>query len=178
MAVHLFVPSQVTFNESFATFVGRTGAIEFFCTRPGGGTDSVKCERARARWRDEVRFSRFLDGLVAELTTLYGRADLSSDEKVRMRADVFAASQSRFRVQVQPTFEAQTFGSFLTLPLNNATLLSRMIYYHRLYDFEALLQAHGGSVAAAVAALAQRADAVEDAFTLLPATTPAPAPRG
>lgn len=32
---HLFVPGRVRFNESFATWVGRTGAVEFFCTRPG-----------------------------------------------------------------------------------------------------------------------------------------------
>ena len=61
---HLFVPGQVTFNESFANFSGRVGAVRFFCTRPGSGADSVKCARAQARWRDEVRFSRFLDGFL------------------------------------------------------------------------------------------------------------------
>jgi predicted aminopeptidase len=167
---HLFVPSQVVFNEGFATFVGRTGAAQFFCTRPGGGSDSVKCARAQARWRDEIRFSRFLDGLVDELRELYARTDLTTEEKIRERADVFAASQRRFRAEVQPTFEALGFGSFLTIPLNNATLLSRMVYYHRLYDFDALLQAHGGNLTAAVAALAERAGEVEDAFSLLPAT--------
>ena len=36
--------------------------------------------------------------------------------------------------------------SFLFTPLgNNATLLSRMVYYHRLYDFDTLLQAHQGA---------------------------------
>ena len=49
---HLFVPGQVTFNESFATFVGRVGAARYFCTRAGGGPDSIKCRRALARWRD------------------------------------------------------------------------------------------------------------------------------
>ena len=169
---HLFVPSQVTFNESFATFVGRTGAAEFFCTRAGGGPDSVKCQRAWARWRDEVRFSRFLDGLLDELRALYARTDITSEDKIRMREDVFAAAKRRFRAEVQPTFEAQTFSGFLAIPLNNATLLARMAYYHRLYDFDALLQQHGGSVAAAVAALAARAGDVDDPFTLLPATAP------
>jgi hypothetical protein len=71
---------------------------------------------------------------------------------------------------VQPTFEAQTFGGFLTIPLNNATLLARMAYYHRLYDFDALMGQHGGSVAATIAALAARADEVDDPFSLLPTT--------
>ena len=61
---HLFVRGQVGFNESFATFVGRVGAIEFFCNRQGGGPDTVKCLRAQARWRDYQRFSTFIDGLV------------------------------------------------------------------------------------------------------------------
>ena len=165
---HLFVPSQVVFNESFATFVGRTGAAEFFCTRPGGGADSVKCARAQARWRDEIRFSRFLDGLLDELRALYARTDVASEEKIQLREEVFERSRQRFRAEVQPTFEAQGFGGFLAIPLNNATLLARMAYYHRLYDFDALLRQHGGSVTAAVAALAERAGEVEDPFSLLP----------
>ena len=115
-----------------------------------------------------------------ELRALYERADLTSEEKIAQRDRVFAASQQRFRTEVQPTFEALAFGSFLTLPLNNATLLSRMVYYHRLYDFDALLRANRGSVAAAVAAIAERADEVDDAYSLLPttaATSPSPPPR-
>lgn len=167
---HLFVSGQVTFNESFAMFVGRTGAATFFCTRAGGGGDTVKCTRAQARWRDEVRFSRFLDGVIDELRALYDRVDLTSEEKVRRRQDVFAAAQQRFRTEVQPTFEALTFGYFLTTPLNNATLLSTMVYYHRLYDFDALLTQHQGDVAAAIAALKAPAESAPDAFTLLPST--------
>ncbi len=46
---HLFVKGQVRFNESFSNFVGRTAAADFFCTREGGGPDTVKCLRASAR---------------------------------------------------------------------------------------------------------------------------------
>src|SRR6185503_6627521 len=79
---HLFVPGQVRFNESFATFVGRVGAIDFFCRRAGGGPDTVWCTRAEARWRDFQRFSRWLDGLVADLQALYADASLTSEQKV------------------------------------------------------------------------------------------------
>ena len=170
---HLFIPGRVTFNESFATFVGRAGAAEFFCGRPGGGPDTVKCARARARWRDEIRFSRFLDGLVAELRELYGRADLASEDKVDRRQEVFAAALNRFENEIQPSLEAQTFSGFLATPLNNATLLARMIYYHRLYDFNAFLEAQGGGLRAAVSALHARADSVEDPFLLLDVRVPA-----
>jgi predicted aminopeptidase len=167
---HLFVPGQVTFNESFANFVGRVGAAQFFCGRPGGGPDTVKCARARARWRDEVRFSRFLDAFLDELRALYRDPALSSEEKVRRREAVFAAARERFRQEVQPTFEDRGFNYFLTTPLNNATLLATMIYYHRLYDFDAYLERSGGDLRAAVAALAAAAGDAGDAFTLLPTT--------
>ena len=165
---HLFVSGQVMFNESFATFVGRVGAAQFFCTREGGGHDTVKCARARARWRDEIRFSRFLDELVDELVAVYADAELTTEDKLRERATTFAESQGRFRSDVQPTFEAQTFGGFLSMPLNNATLLSRTVYYHRLYDFDALLQAHGDNLENAVAALKEGSQEVSDPYTLLP----------
>lgn len=171
---HLFVPGQVTFNESFANFVGRVGSAEFWCARAGSGTASVKCARARARWRDEVRFSRFLDDFLDRLRALYGDPALASEEKIRRREAVFAEARTRFRAEVQPTFEELRFDYFLTAPLNNATLIATMIYYHRLYDFDALLQRSGGDLRAAIATLA--ADPARDPFARLPAGEPRPAP--
>ena len=165
---HLYIGGQAMFSESFATFVGRTGAAEFFCTRPGGGPDSVKCKRARARWRDDVRFSRFLDTMTEALRALYARTDLTREQKITQRAEVFAAAQRRFRGVVQPTLEARSFRNFLALPLNNATLLARVVYYHRLYDFDALLTYHGGRLKDAVGTLVENAGEADDAFSLLP----------
>src|SRR5690606_12700456 len=31
----IYIPSRISFNESFANFVGERGAIEFFCNREG-----------------------------------------------------------------------------------------------------------------------------------------------
>lgn len=167
---HLFVPSSVTFNESFATFVGRTAAIQFFCTRPGSGPDSVKCLRAQERWRDYQRFGIFIDRLVEELQTVYSDDDLSYDQKIAGRDAIFAESLSRFESEVIPTFDAITFRGFLTTPLNNATLLSRMRYYHRLGDFQRLLEDHGG-VAAAIEFLSEHVGDADDPFDLLPTVT-------
>ena len=176
---HLFVPGRVTFNESFASFVGSAGAIDFFCRRQGGGPDTVKCHRAVDRWEDEMRFSVFLDGLVAELRTLYGRDDLGYDEKLAAREEIFTAARARFVERVQPAFEASSFSSFLESPLNNATLLSRMLYYHRLPDFQALLDRHGGDLSSAVAYLTAGVEETDDPFTLLPeGGTPAAGPPG
>jgi len=172
----LFVPGQVGFNESFATFAGRVGAIEFFCTRPASGPDSVKCARAQARWRDEQRFSAFLDELVDELRALYG-SDATREEKLRRREEVFAAALARFDAEVAPAFEDYGYGGFRRTPLNNATLLGRIFYYHRLADFQAMLDAHGGDLAAVMRTLAQGVGGVDDPFDLLPdGSEPTPQP--
>jgi len=162
----LFVPGQVQFNESFATFVGGVGAAEFFCEREGGGPDTVKCARARARWRDQVRFSDFLDPFVAELTELY-ESGLSTEEILVRREPIFDGARATFENEVQPTFEASTFSSFASRPLNNATLLGQMRYYHRLADFDALYLRVGGSLRDAIAVLMAAKSAGDDPFSIL-----------
>lgn len=165
---HLFVSGRVRFNESFATFVGRVGAVEFFCTRPGGGSDTVKCGRAQARWRDAQRYSRFLDRMIVDLQEVYGDSTATADQKVERRESVYAEHQRTFRDEVAPTFESLRYGSFMERPLNNAELLGQMRYYHRLTDFAALLESHEGSLSDAVAALKAGVGSVDDPFLLLP----------
>lgn len=164
---HLYVPGRSRFNESFATWVGRAGAIEFFCSREGGGEDTVWCGRARDRWQDAKLFSVFIDGLVADLEQTYGDPAASAEDKLARRAAVFKRHRTRFQAEVQPKLRSLSFGSFLSSPLNNATLLSRMRYYHRLPEFEEFMDDHGGDLASAIAALAAEADAVADPFSLL-----------
>jgi predicted aminopeptidase len=167
---HLFVPGRVRFNESFATFVGRVGAADFFCRRRGGGPDTVWCERAQARWRDFQRFSVYLDGLVADLEALYGDPLVSYEEKIERRERVAAAHRERFAAEVRPRMESYTSWGFVDAPLNNAILLTNILYYHRLPDFQALLEAHGGDLTRAVAALEAGARDADDPFDLLPRT--------
>lgn len=164
----LFVSGQVGFNESFANFVGRVAAIQFFCTRDGGGPDTVKCIRAQERWRDFQRFSVFIDAFTRDLEGLYHDPSVSFDDKVARRETIFADALARFSSEVQPTFESLTFSSMLTTPMNNATLLGRVRYYNRLPDFQALLDAHDGSVTAVMQDLRSRARSAEDPFDLLP----------
>lgn len=161
---HLFLGGKVGFNESFATFVGRVGAARFFCTREGGGPDTVKCLRAQARWRDYRRFSVYVDGLVEELERLYARPDLDPAEKLAARERVFADALERFDREVAPEFENVGFGGFRSIPLNNATLLARMRYYHRLPDFQALLDSYGGDLATLLAELPSLVEGRDDPF--------------
>ncbi len=170
---HLFVKGQVRFNESFATFVGRAGAIEFFCTRDGGGPDTVKCLRAEARWRDNRRFETFIEELVEGLEAVYQDSALAYQTKLVERQAVFDEHLEIFETRVQPSFEASTFQNFLNAPLNNATLLARVRYYHRLEDFQILLGNQGG-LREAIRHLKDGVDGVDDPFDLLPVSVTEP----
>ncbi len=163
---HLWVAGSVGFNESFATFVGDAGAAAFFCA-DAGELETVRCARAKRRWSDAMKFSVFLDDLVAELERVYDDAALTRQERLSARERVFADALARFATEVRPTFEARTYAGFAQTLLNNATLLARMRYYRRLPDFQALLDDHGGDLRSAVAWIATRAPELADPFDVL-----------
>lgn len=140
----LFVPSHVSFNESFANFVGDRGAIEFFCTRDG--PDSGNCRLARDLWADNLLFGRFMEDLVEQLDDLYERNDISSEEKVRRREPIFAAARERFAREIRPALRTSAFSGFEAEPLNNATLIATRLYYDRLELFEAAYAHNGGNL--------------------------------
>jgi predicted aminopeptidase len=166
-----FAPGQVAFNESFANFVGGRGAAHFFCAREGAA--GPLCRQATAAWEDDVIFGEFLEGLVHELEALYARADLSRDDKIREREAVFTRARERFTAEVQPRFKAGSFAGFTRGPLNNATLISRRIYYDRLELFDRVYRSRGGDLRRTVAdiiaaARANRSDPYAAVRALVP----------
>lgn len=164
---HLYVAGRGDFNESFANFVGRVGAAAFFCGREGGGEDTVKCLRAKARWGDAKLFGEYLDGLRAELGQLYGDGALSRDEKIERREPIFRAALERFDAHLTPELESLTFASFRRGTLNNVTLLSYGRYYHRLSDFEALLAECDGHLREAIHFLRSGVSEADDPWEVL-----------
>lgn len=164
---HLWVPGNVRFNESYATFVGRVGAIRFFCGLPEGVSPTEECQTAQTRWRDYLEFSGFLDQFVSDLEEIYARTDLSSDEKVQARAELFSRYQRERGVDPEGDSPNGLVATFLSRPLNNAILLSRMRYFHRLDSFQALLDGHLGDLTAAITTLHRTVDQFEDPFQAL-----------
>jgi predicted aminopeptidase len=119
------------------------------------------------RWNDYQAFSSFLDGFVGDLTTIYGTPELSVEEKVQARGDLLVEYRTRYGEGT--TYEASPLvHGFLARPLNNATLLARMRYFHRLPDFQALLDQHDGDLRAGVAAIAGGVKKLKDPFDVLP----------
>lgn len=170
---HLYLPGRGRFNESWATFAGHAAAITFFCTREGGGPDTVMCARARDRWADARTVGHFLTELEAEIRAVLARTELPPDERLALRDRVYSDARGRFRDEVRPTLRATSYGSLAADPLNNATLLSRTLYHHRLDDFHRLWQERwGGDLPALLSWIRDEAPRHDDPFALLDLPVP------
>lgn len=165
---HLYLGGHGGFNESYANFAGHVGAIAFFCEREGGGPDTVWCRRARDRWVDARAVSRYLMELETEVREIYARGDLSSSEKIARRDESYARARGRFRDQVQPRLRATSYAYLAEEELNNATLLSRTLYFQRLEDFHRLwTREWQGDLRALMAWLRAEAPRRSDPFEVL-----------
>ena len=151
-------------TESYASFVGHAAAIEFFCTRDGGGPDTVRCRRARDRWEDAVEVSRFIDALEARIRELFARRDVEGEALLVERERIYSGAQAEFRRSVQPALRASSYAYFADQPLNNATFLARSLYYHRLSDFDRLWQQWESTFAQLMAWIREEAPARLDPF--------------
>ena len=140
-----FPKGQARFNESFANFVGHRGAISFFCD---GIADEGLCETAEDRWHDIRVFGRFFHSVLDPLEALYA-SDLPAGEMRTKKARILREAADRFESEVQAEFRSGRYRGLDPERVNNAWLLSRMLYYTRLDDLEDLYQ-QSGSLAAAV----------------------------
>ncbi len=172
----LYLPSQASFNESFASFVGDVAAIDYFCRLEGDA--GRRCHLARSVWHDNLVFGAFLEDLVHRLEALYGRKDLTRDQILERRQPVFEDARRRFRDEVQPRFEVLSYDSFLTMPLNNATLIARRLYYDRLELFDAAWKRHDQNLPGTVADILREARAhAERPYERVGARAPLPGGR-
>lgn len=139
-----FPSGHADFNESFATFVGHLGAIDFYCRalRQERG-----CELARARWHDTRVFGRFITDLHDRLAELYAR-DLSEAEMAERKRRALEAAAERYRDEVVPAYRGGRGGALDPDRLNNAWLMARTLYYRRLGDFERVRERHDDPAAA------------------------------
>ncbi|HEU4453488.1 MAG TPA: aminopeptidase [Longimicrobium sp.] len=161
-----YAPGQAAFNESLASFVGSRGAIEFFCGREG--PESPRCRRAVAEWEDDLVFGAFMNDVVKELEEVYGMPDRTREQKVEMRDGVFAAAKERYAREIRPRMQVSNYDRFLREELNNATLISRRLYYDRLDRFEAAYVRLGGGLRASIDAIIEAATAnTDDPWTAL-----------
>jgi predicted aminopeptidase len=154
-----------TFNESLATFVGRTGAVQFL--REEFGDDSGWPEVATAYYADLDAVNAFLLELYHELDAYYAQP-LSAAEKIAGREAVYQAGRERFVDEVLPTLNyPDVFAGYAELPTNNAWMLGHYRYNLDLAVFEAVYKAVGEDWPAALNVFRAAAAAPDDPFDYL-----------
>ncbi len=164
---HLYLPGHGRFNESYATFIGHVASVEFFCGRPGGGDDTVKCTRARERWADARRVSRYVGELEARLRELYAQEALELEELLSRRERIYAEARTEFVTDIQPVLRASSYAYFAAEPLNNATFLARVLYFDRLDEFDRLRREWEGDFASFMDWTREEAPRRNDPFDIL-----------
>jgi len=163
---HLFVKGRVDFNESFATFVGRSGAVEFFCNNPDFPNGNVLCLQAKSRSRDHAEFEKFFSSLIRNLQVIYQDSALSYSEKIALREALFSKYLDDFISEVQPKLEVLSYQNFVSIPINNATLLAQIRYHSRLDEFAELMEEQGG-LKDAISHIKSNAHPKKDPFSAL-----------
>jgi predicted aminopeptidase len=145
----LYLKGASVFNESSANFVGHRAAIDFFRDRFGEG--SAEHQRAISLWDDEREFGAYIGEVANTLTELYGR-DISKEEKLRLREEVFARSKAEWdqRIADRPQHR---FRRFSQQPLNNAVLMHYVVYLKELDLFESIYEACGRNLVQTVETL-------------------------
>jgi predicted aminopeptidase len=129
-----FPKGQARFNESFANFVGWRGSIEFFCDALA---DAERCAAAESRWHDMRIFGRFFNSVVEPLQELYAGGGTNIELRAGKRR-ILDEAAVRFDGEVRPQLVSGRYRALDPDQLNNAWLLSRILYYTRLDDFETL----------------------------------------
>ena len=137
------------FNESVATFTGRQGAFEFLARTYG--VDSNAYRHQQERVDDQTVVDTFMGDLYDELQAFYARTDLTSEQKIEQREQVFEAARTRFQDDILPKLsDPDKYGGLAKLPINNAWILMYYRYHKDLDIFEQVYQACDRNLAAAV----------------------------
>ena len=140
----VWVPGDVAFNESLATFVGETGSLLWLRARYGEA--SLEMEHALGLRQDRRRFGDFMRDLAAELDQLYG-SDVGLEEKLAGREEVFREARKRLsRIPMATGAYAESH----RWTLNNARLAAYRVYHDAPAVFSRVLAAVGGSIGSAV----------------------------
>lgn len=156
----LFIPGQVAFNESLATFVGDVGAASYFCGIEGEEGD--RCRYARARWQDRILFGEAVVRLVTALEEVYGRDELSRSDKLAAKDSVIAGWREDYERDVVPRLQV-AFRTYHQSPLNNATLIGLRLYYRELDLFDRVDRELGLPLDEAVGRIVEAAESSPDA---------------
>jgi predicted aminopeptidase len=142
-----FAKGTVSFNESFATFVGGRGAEQFFRARG----DSVLRQRAEDEWHDDLMLGAFWERTSNEIEQVFASLpDSARAERIAARDRVYARARTRLVDSIGPQLRTYPSGWVQRVKLDNAVLLSRRVYAERLDRFDSVYVAEGRDLKRAI----------------------------
>ncbi len=142
-----FAKGQVSFNESFATFVGGRGVEHFFRARG----DSVLLRRAEDEWHDDLLLGAFWERTSNEIEAVFASLpDSARTERISARDRVYAQARTRLLDSIAPQLRTYPEEWARKVTLNNAVLLSRRVYAERLDRFDSVYVAEGRDLKRAI----------------------------
>ncbi|MFN8571821.1 MAG: aminopeptidase [Gemmatimonadaceae bacterium] len=159
----VFVPSQVTFNESLASFVGGRGAVAFFRAR--GST--VAATRAERRWEDEKLMASFWSAAQRAIDSAFAAHPDDQAARLTARDTVYAHLRRVLMDDLAPSMRTYSPKSLERIPLDNASLLAHKVYAADLWLFDEVLTRNRGDLRRSVAVIARIARGAKDPFAAL-----------
>jgi predicted aminopeptidase len=162
----VYLPGHSEWNESMATLVGIEGASAFFQAH-GDAASAAKMEaESRERERDQEVFASFLEPVVNELEALYASPRLTKAQKIARREPIFARAQARF-LELFPIPPGHKPGPFTAQPLNNAVLISFLVYHQSTPEHRRQLARLHGNLHALIALYKHAVDDVQEPLQYL-----------
>lgn len=156
----IWTSTSDVFSESMATFVGRTGAIEFF--KAERGPDAEIITEARNSYEDVDKFNAFLFQLRTDLEAVYQNPNLSSEQKIAQREPIFEAARTQVKDDLMPQLhEPDRYSTYSTFPFNNAFMLVSGRYNTSLDVFQQVYENTGCNWAATLDLFRQAATSAD-----------------
>ena len=120
----VFFKGETVFNEGVASFIAEKGTLLFIDERYG--TSSPLYQFALDLARDEELVARVFQELYDALQELYDAQDLTRDEKIRRREEIFTQGQGRLAELSKQLKTGKVSGPMKRL--NNAVILAQRRY--------------------------------------------------
>jgi predicted aminopeptidase len=137
-----YAPSNVAFNESFASFVGARGAAAFFRERG----QPVAAARVDAGWQDEKLLGDFWAALTRTLDSAYAAHRDSRQARIAVRDTVYHRARAELIFRIGPSLRTVSPRYAERVALDNASLLARRVYARNLDLFDQIYVRQGGNL--------------------------------
>lgn len=170
----VFVSSQVTFNESFASFVGAQGATAFFASRGAQGAAQV----AARRWEDDKLLASFWMTAKRSIDSTFAANQQSRPARLAGRDTVYRRLRSVLLDDLAPRMTTFSRASLERIPLDNASLLAHQVYASEPWLFDEVHRRMAGDLRATVSVVQRLVRGAADPFDALRSWLNAPVASG